>query len=366
MPPRKKADKRNRGSVGLPITAPKTQSDAKATARDAIVAYGAGHGVLSVPVERRITRYLRQERLYAVGGYSATGQVVRECHSLDVEAGAWVAEAPMLESRNSHRLAVLRGELLAVGGYDNDDGVLCSCERLDHLTNAWVRGPDMLTKRCSFGVVVLDGELWAVGGFSMRSRYGMDVLRSCERLNSVTGTWVAGPHLLTTRYGHRVVLFRGDLWAVGGHWGFGPRRATLLTFCERLDTASNRWVPGPAMTVGRAYFGLAVFRGQLWAVGGMGADGKALSSCEYLDVATNTWMAGPPLNVLRYDHGLVVLNGQLWAVGGNDAGGGLVFTCECLNEHVGRTRASNAWVVAGPHSFPLNFGVSGLCVAVIS
>ncbi len=68
MPPRKKADKRNRGSVGLPMTAPKTHSDAKATARDAIVAYGAGHGVLSVPVERRITRYLRQERLYAVGG----------------------------------------------------------------------------------------------------------------------------------------------------------------------------------------------------------------------------------------------------------------------------------------------------------
>ena len=139
----------------------------------------------------------------------------------------------------------------------------------------------------------------------------------------------------------------------------------FLMTCERLDTAINRWVSGPAITVGRTYFGLAVFRGQLWAVGGDGADG-ALSSCEYLDVATNTWMAGPPLNAPRYGHGLAVLNGQLWAVGGRGAdGGALVSTCECLNEHVGRTRASNAWVVAGLNSFPLNFGVRGLCVAVI-
>ena len=115
MPPRKKAGKRNRGSVGFPMTAPKTHSDAKATARDAIVAYGAGHGVFSVPVER-ITRYLRQERLYAVGGRNVTDQVVRDCHSLDVEAGAWVAEAPMLEGRSKHCLAVLGGGLWAVGG----------------------------------------------------------------------------------------------------------------------------------------------------------------------------------------------------------------------------------------------------------
>ena len=143
MPPRKKAGKRNRGSVGLlPMTAPKTHSDAKATARDAIVAYGAGHGVLSVPVERRIARYL-----------DCTLSVVpmTPTYSLDVEAGArdmvlrlfvvscgqWAVVAMM-----SHFPSILG----AVG---------CrTCEHLDHATNTWVQGPDMSIDRCFLGVSV--------------------------------------------------------------------------------------------------------------------------------------------------------------------------------------------------------------------
>ena len=61
MPPKKIAAKRNRESVG-PLTAPTTHSVAKITVRDAIVAFGAEHGALLVPVQRRIARYLRQER----------------------------------------------------------------------------------------------------------------------------------------------------------------------------------------------------------------------------------------------------------------------------------------------------------------
>ena len=98
------------------IQAPKTHSDVKTNARDAIVAFGAGHGVLSLPVERRIALYLRQERLYAVGGSDGADLPVRSCYSLDVEAGAWVAEAPMLEPRKSHGVAVLHGERWVVGG----------------------------------------------------------------------------------------------------------------------------------------------------------------------------------------------------------------------------------------------------------
>ena len=78
-------------------TAPKSHGDATSTVRDAIVTFGAGHGVLSVPVERRIARYLQQERLFAVGGIDNAKQVVRSCYSLDVVAGAWVAEAPLVK-----------------------------------------------------------------------------------------------------------------------------------------------------------------------------------------------------------------------------------------------------------------------------
>ena len=119
MPPKKKAGKRQREAVGPP-TAPKTHSVAKTNARDAIVAFGAGHGVLSLPVERRVALYLRQERLYAVGGSDGADLPVRSCYSLDVEAGAWVAEAPMLKPRKFHGVAVFHGERWAVGGRIDD------------------------------------------------------------------------------------------------------------------------------------------------------------------------------------------------------------------------------------------------------
>ena len=67
--------------VDPPSVVPKTHSVAMTTARDAIVAFGAGHGGLSVPVERRITRYLRQEasietriKWYAVVTRSMSGR----------------------------------------------------------------------------------------------------------------------------------------------------------------------------------------------------------------------------------------------------------------------------------------------------
>ena len=274
MPPRKKVAKRNResgegddseGDDGVGPPTPRTHSAAnKATVRDTIVAYGAGHGVLQVPVERRIARYLRQERMYAVGGIDDDDNEVRAVFSLDVEADTWVAEAAMLECRRAHCLSVLHGELWAVGGEDEGGHEVRSCERLDHATNSWVRGPDMLIARCFFGVGVVNGELWAVGGSTLRSF-------SCERLDTVTGAWVPGPEMTACRnFGNSVAVFRGELWAVGG----ACVETTLMTSCERLDTARNQWVPESAMTFGCSHFGLAVFRGQLWAVGGMSKDLK--------------------------------------------------------------------------------------------
>ena len=182
--------------------APKTHSDVKTNARDAIVAFGAEHGALPIPVERRVARYLRQERLYAVGGDDDTDKKVRSCYSLDVEAGAWVAEAPMLEGRSEHCLAVVHGELWAVGGRGNNDRDSIhsvwhldpttntfwtnSLEHLDPTTNTWVQGPNMLSDRISFGVAILNGELWAVGGSRSLS---FALVRAPGRRQWRVGSW---------------------------------------------------------------------------------------------------------------------------------------------------------------------------------
>ena len=90
-------DEQETGNV--PPTVPTTHSVALATIRDATVAFGAEYGVLLVRVEQRITQYLRQQRLFVVGGHNGESGVMRSCYSLDAVAGVWVEETPLPEGR---------------------------------------------------------------------------------------------------------------------------------------------------------------------------------------------------------------------------------------------------------------------------
>ena len=99
MPPRKKAGKRNRDPVGPP-TAAKTHS-----VRDAIVAFGAGYNALSIPVERRVARYLRFDQLYAVGGVGTRALSSVECY--DPATNVWSVVAAMTTTRVSLQSMVI-------------------------------------------------------------------------------------------------------------------------------------------------------------------------------------------------------------------------------------------------------------------
>ena len=103
------------------------------------------------------------------------------------------------------------------------------------------------------------------------------------------------------------------------------------------------------MTVGRGlFFGLAVFRDQLWAVGG-GEDGVG-DSCEYLDGVTNTWIVGPAPNSTRSVHSLAVVNGQLWAIG--------------TGSYQFFDTLTNTWDVGHMLSKYFDFTLPAVCVAI--
>ena len=98
MPPKRHRENNNKdGSEDDVMPAPTNHSVAKTNTRNAIVAFGVGYGVLRVPIERRVAQYLRQQRLFAVGGFTNT-RSTRACYSLDRVTNTWVAEAPMLEA----------------------------------------------------------------------------------------------------------------------------------------------------------------------------------------------------------------------------------------------------------------------------
>ena len=96
--PSKKAPKRSRDESG-PAAQLTPHIVARATVRDAIVAFGAGYDALSIPVERRVARYLRFEHLYAVGGRDGTRTLSSvECY--DLATNVWAVVAAMTTERS--------------------------------------------------------------------------------------------------------------------------------------------------------------------------------------------------------------------------------------------------------------------------
>ena len=313
-----------------------------AKTRDALVAFAAGHGVPQVSVSRRISQYLRTERLFAAGGYrlyplhnnshfdDQGSYYSRMCYSVDdlivegMNTCSWEDEVcRMKENRSDFSIAVLRGDLWAVGGGSNRDesysgDALKSCERLEAGSSMWVNGPDMSTARKFLAVAVLADEVWAIGGCGCDGT----VLSSCERL-TVGGVWTQGPAMTAPWRYHQAVVLDGVLWVVDGE------------SCEtvHLDVSTQQWVRGPPLKHQRKYFSLAVFRGRLWAVGGMCGQ-QPLESTEYLD--DDIWLPGPSMRVDRINFGLAEHDGHLWAVGGesyDQLGNETLRSCEILTVH---------------------------------
>ena len=83
---------------------------AKATARDAIVTFGAGYGFLYEPIEWRVGEYLQNEFLYAIGGVDAYGRTSStvECYDASI--------ASLTTARRYHGVIILGGFIYAVGG----------------------------------------------------------------------------------------------------------------------------------------------------------------------------------------------------------------------------------------------------------
>ena len=84
------------------------------------------------------------------------------------------------------------------------------------------------------------------------------------------------------------------MYVYGGDTGSGGKTGLL----EIYDLQGDSWVSGsfPAMGASRSHFGHTALDGILYAFGGEGAGGAALSSAEQYDPSRNTWssVAGLP------------------------------------------------------------------------
>ena len=94
---------------------------------------------------------------------------------------------------------------------------------------------------------------------------------------------------------------------------------------------------GPFMNAGRSNTAAVVLEGVVWVVGGMGLDGRVLSSCEWLQPCEEDggygWRRGPSMRQPRIGHAAcVVENTEIWVVGGRGQHFGAVAQTEYFAE----------------------------------
>ena len=110
------------------------------------------------------------------------------------------------------------------------------------------------------------------------------------------------------------------------------------------------------MTNRRCRAGVAVYNGQIWAIGGFNGNLR-VRTVDVYDPTKSEWNLGPPMDARRSTLGAAVLNGKLYAVGGFDGSTGLD-TAEVYQEKVFKSDAAscihldaNPWM----HNLELKF-----------
>uniref|UniRef100_A0A4W4F4Z4 BTB domain-containing protein n=1 Tax=Electrophorus electricus TaxID=8005 RepID=A0A4W4F4Z4_ELEEL len=254
--------------------------------------------------------------LLALGGVMRQQLVVsRELRLYDKEGGGtWRALQPMEVPRYQHGVALLGGFLYIVGGQSTYDTkgktAVDSAYRYDPRFDRWLQVASLNQKRTFFHLSALQGKLYAVGG---RNTTGEIDTVECYDLTKNEWTFVSPmsePH-----YGHAGTV-HGDLMYVSG----GITRDAFQKELSCYDPASDTWSRRADMTELRGLHCMCTVAERLYVMGGNHFRGTNdyddVLSCEFYSPATDQWTVVAPMSRGQSDVGVAVYKGQIYVVGG--------------------------------------------------
>jgi glucose/arabinose dehydrogenase/N-acetylneuraminic acid mutarotase len=173
------------------------------------------------------------------------------------------------------------------------------------------------------GSAVLDGKLYMVGGKTSNTHLNTVYVYNPGNPNITTDdTWASTLNLPGAGVENpAVVSLAGKLYAFGGSTApFSGSVTNAAVFNPDTNPdpaiATPRWDSLAPMPTARAGATAQVLNGDIYVIGGMGADGASVDVVEIYDPETNTWSTGAPLPTRRDNPGAAVIGNKLYVVGG--------------------------------------------------
>ena len=152
-------------------------------------------------------------------------------------SSSWVTCAPMSEGRATLGVANLGGKLYAVGGFSGTGEILDLCEVYDPRADTWTTGQPLKHKRRDLGVASLNarGMMLTVGGRDERSV--LNLVEAHDPREAKRGWWDLAPMHYRRQLHATVVDPSGDaVYAIGGFDG-----VSAIAAVEVYDVRANKW-----------------------------------------------------------------------------------------------------------------------------
>jgi len=241
----------------------------------------------SFPADLQTPRFNAPARIYrdqihVIGGNRAD-QALDTIERFDRQSGRWEQLEPRLQiGRDGAAATVLKDTLFVIGGYDKAGSYLKTVEYYDSSANAWATAKwELSLPRAALAALSWRDTLYTFGGLFFGP------VARLERYHAANGEQQRAD-MLKARGNMAAAILKNRLWALGG-----AAQEGLTDAVESYDPTQNLWLEEMPLTFARELHAAVVYNNQLYVVGGLSADKKALADFE---------TTGTPSTVVEQDH----------------------------------------------------------------
>ena len=249
-------------------------------------------------------------KIYVVGGKGFAREPAK-FEEFDPEVNTWKTLPNLPTPRAFLGVAAVREKIYGMGGLSSSQDAHAVVEAYDLTENTWIKCADMPTPRNRLAAVAIAGKIYAIGG--MNDDRDTSIV---EVYDPRDDSWERMADMPTPRHGHSAVAVNGSILVVGGF-----RLTDILTplsTVEEYDPATDRWTRKADMPTPRGFLGVAVAKGQVYALAGLVRGDPPI---ERYDPRTDVWQRlGAMPEGIRIRFGIAAVDNMIYVVGGEDRG----------------------------------------------
>jgi Kelch motif len=271
--------------------------------------------VLELPGEKSLKEALGFDYPKSCSDYTTIGQG---------KPGAWRAEPELPALRDEPRAVAVGDTIYLAGGVvesGSDTIAVDRFEAYDTRTRHYRRLPRLPQALNHIGIAAHAGQIYVAGGFEGGVNDPVSTDRAW-RYDVGSRRWEEIAPLPSPRGAHGLAVVGGKMYAIGGRVERGGRPGFAIDRVDAYDFATGRWSERAAMPHPRDHAGVAVYRGEIYVLGGRPGRANAYRFFDRYDPAADRWQRLPDYPLPVSGTGLAAVGTRLVAAGGEDPGRG--------------------------------------------